>query len=793
MSTNYRILLLEDDESLLDVLRDVLEEEGFEVDTCAGSDKAIRLAREKDYDLMVADIRVDGIDGLSALSHVQSYRPTVDALVISGYADAHQAERTSRLGLGAVLKKPFDLDLFLHKVNTLLRDRAKRLEIKRAFESLLETSYWSTQQVARFLDNSESRRYNFHRLVDICGLLCMEMNLLGSHLEKVRAAALAAAWRQSRKESLIPPPVSVPDEFDGWLSHLAEWWNGAGPKKLRGRQIPIESRIMVIALAYCLEGESLEDPEEKWPGRFDPHLLQVLAAHPEIVVETEQSEGETSESLLELAQTLLRVGDFHQAAEALQEVINRGAETRVGVSALLLLARLRQRTGQFEEAKAMAFRTPELATAFGPALAAHAYRESGRLLMDFAETTAAESAFLKALEYYQDMGLEAQAAECYLAANLHKSDLFQQDETHRSIERLLSPQHRIHLGSVVKPLLESLLNQAALEPATQRSLGRLFLAFPLAAHQTVEEGTEHQQANALNLLQVAGSQRFPKVAEVLRESAHPTIRQQTHALSSVNQSQAGIEPLHVNTLGGLVVEVGDSRIPDKAWKTSKVRYLFARLVAAYPNPVNEDLLIEEFWPGDVEKGRKSLYTATSSVRGALKKGGLQSGEFVVKTPTGLALASDFPLNYDLDFLIQSLEKAKTLDSKGQFKEATVEYRKASLLGENRYLPNCYNDFASQLRDSVERRVLGACVRLTQLTFVGERYHETVEFAKRALQIDPAEETASGLLLEALILIGRPAEALREYQTFVKALEEELGISDATSMEDVRRRAVASTR
>lgn len=43
----------------------------------------------------MADIQVASLDGLSTLSHVQSYRPSVDASVISGYADAEQAELLS--------------------------------------------------------------------------------------------------------------------------------------------------------------------------------------------------------------------------------------------------------------------------------------------------------------------------------------------------------------------------------------------------------------------------------------------------------------------------------------------------------------------------------------------------------------------------------------------------------------------------------------------------------------------------------------------------------------------------
>lgn len=791
--SNYRILLLEDDDSLRSVLQDVLDEEGFEVDGCAKSDDAINLARQREYDLMVADIRMEGLDGLAALTHVQSYRPSVHALVISGYADAQQAERTSRLGLGAVLKKPFELDLFLHKVNVLLRERSHKLAVNRAFESLLNTSYWSSLQLARFLDNSGSKRYQFHRLVEVTGVLCSEMNLLGSHLEKVRSATLAAAWRQSHKDCALAPPTDIPDEFEEWFEYLAEHWNGSGPKKCRAREIPLESRIIVTALASCLEGSGEETLEERWPGRFDPFLLAALERHEALPEETSVEvvgKSQSSESLLDLAGTLLRSGDFQHATEALEEVIHRGAESREGVSALLMLARLKQRAGLFEDAKHMAFRTPEMAQAFGPALAAQAYLESGRLLWDLGEATFATTTLQKAYALYHDLGLEAQAAECFLLEKSAAGTLGESPEAHIWIEVLLSPAHRSHAANLAAPLISALLQVA--EPSTelQRSLARLMLAHPQAATSALNVANRDQQERAVALIAQFGSQRYGSLCKALLESTHPEVRKSARALAAGDKSASDNLPLNVTTLGGLVVQVGDHRIPDKAWRTSKVRYLFARLVSAHPSPVNEEVLIEEFWPGDVDKGRKSLYTATSSVRGAMRKAGLVSKEYVQKSPTGLVLAPDIVLNYDIAVLRSTLDRAKQAERNGDVQEALVCYRKAALMGENPYLSNCYFDWAIGLRETIQQELLGACVRLTQVNFGNERFNETIEFARRALKIEPANETAIGLLLECLILIGRPAEAMREYQAFTTVLEEELGLSGATSMAEVRRRAVA---
>lgn len=792
----YRILILEDDDDLRPLLVDVLQEEGFQVDSCSAGDEAIAFARGQEYDLMVADIRMEGLDGLSALSQVQSYRPGVDALVISGYADAEQAERASRLGLGAVLKKPFQLDLFLHKVNALLRSRSQRRGVQVAFETLLSTSRWSLQHLARFLDGQADKKYHFHQLLDICGLICSELNLLGSHLEKVKAGALAAAWQQSAKSSELEPPIDLPEHFHSWSECLGEWWNGSGPKGLQGTDIPLESRVIVLALAFSLI-ERAQDVDSRWPGRFDPTFLSILDRNLKIAEVAPTSREHFAEastaSLLDLARTLMRQGEFGHASAALQDVVQRDAESREGVEALLLLARLKQRAGLVEEARQMAFRTPELAKSFGPGLAAHAYLQSGRLLLDLNELSQATVVLDRAQQFYRALGLEASAAECGLLAALASGTLASSTETEASLGRLLTPQHRAQLVPCARHLIRALLAEESLSESLQRCLARLILAHPQTAKVVLATAPEPSQRSTLELINKAGPLRYQDLLRTLGDSKYREVQRVARELAAGDSQDCGSLPLNVSTLGRLVAEVGDQQVPDRSWKTNKVRYLFARLVDAYPNPIHEDVLIEEFWPDNPEKGRRSLYTATSSIRSALRKAGLQSKDLVEKALNGLKLADDIELNYDLANLRAMLKEAREFDKAGELDSAVVAYRRAVLEFEEQYLPNCFYDWALNLRQDLESQLLQACIRLTEVSFKLERLEEVLEFARRALKYDSANETATGLLLSALLKVGRPAEALKRYNSFCEILKEELGISEVSSIEQVISRAVGSAR
>ena len=89
--------MLEDDATMRGVIEQVLEEEGYAVDACSGSEQAIDLARSHSYELLITDIKMDGLDGLAALSEIQTYQPDLGSLVITGYADAAESERATRM------------------------------------------------------------------------------------------------------------------------------------------------------------------------------------------------------------------------------------------------------------------------------------------------------------------------------------------------------------------------------------------------------------------------------------------------------------------------------------------------------------------------------------------------------------------------------------------------------------------------------------------------------------------------------------------------------------------------
>jgi len=104
-----KILLLEDEVMLNESIQEFLEELGHNVQSCLDGAKALERIKDHAFDLMILDINVPNIDGLSFLEMVQSYKIHTPAIYISALVDIEDISRAYDLGCNDYLKKPFHL------------------------------------------------------------------------------------------------------------------------------------------------------------------------------------------------------------------------------------------------------------------------------------------------------------------------------------------------------------------------------------------------------------------------------------------------------------------------------------------------------------------------------------------------------------------------------------------------------------------------------------------------------------------------------------------------------------
>ena len=116
-----RVLLVEDQAALLKALRQGLEEEGFAVDTAADGEDADAKARATSYDVIVLDIMLPKVDGLTLLKNWRSAGIATHVLMLT--ARGATADKVAGLDRGAddYLTKPFELDELLARIRALVR------------------------------------------------------------------------------------------------------------------------------------------------------------------------------------------------------------------------------------------------------------------------------------------------------------------------------------------------------------------------------------------------------------------------------------------------------------------------------------------------------------------------------------------------------------------------------------------------------------------------------------------------------------------------------------------------
>jgi len=116
-----KILVVDDEEIIIKSLSKLLEKNGYEVFIAKNGQDAIIMTEEEDFDLILADIRMPGMNGIDTVSHI--YEKTlkkgsrkIPTIFITGYADEMAEDRARKLAPAAYIYKPFDMTELLNKI-----------------------------------------------------------------------------------------------------------------------------------------------------------------------------------------------------------------------------------------------------------------------------------------------------------------------------------------------------------------------------------------------------------------------------------------------------------------------------------------------------------------------------------------------------------------------------------------------------------------------------------------------------------------------------------------------------
>ncbi len=105
-----KILIVDDEKSLLDLLSRVFTKEGYRVQVTTSAARAIEILEREDLDLLIADIRLPEISGMEILRRCRELRPDVPVIMITAYGNMKQAIEALKMGALDYIVKPFDME-----------------------------------------------------------------------------------------------------------------------------------------------------------------------------------------------------------------------------------------------------------------------------------------------------------------------------------------------------------------------------------------------------------------------------------------------------------------------------------------------------------------------------------------------------------------------------------------------------------------------------------------------------------------------------------------------------------
>ncbi len=163
MTPKAKILIVDDEIGTRDILQQILKEMKYDVQAVANGYKAIEIIKEEKFDVLITDIRMPGIDGLSVLEVAKKIDPDIEVIMITAYASLKSAIEALRDGAADYLMKPINIDelkaTLRNALGKQMLTRENRALLKSLKEAKEESDHWA-YAVGVIYRLSENLRYH---------------------------------------------------------------------------------------------------------------------------------------------------------------------------------------------------------------------------------------------------------------------------------------------------------------------------------------------------------------------------------------------------------------------------------------------------------------------------------------------------------------------------------------------------------------------------------------------------------------------------------------------------------
>jgi DNA-binding NtrC family response regulator len=198
--TDVRILVVDDEDYMREVVRQALENAGFEVEEAADGKSAVSMLRKYPYSVIITDLRLPGLTGEAILEEALSLFPETIVILMTGFGNIQSAVEAIRKGAYDYLPKPFQLDELVMRVEKGIQEHQLKSE-NRMLRGELQDKYHFSNLVG-----SSTAMQNIYRLIGVVAQKTSTVLIEGETGTGKELIARAIHYNGPRKDK---PLVSV--------------------------------------------------------------------------------------------------------------------------------------------------------------------------------------------------------------------------------------------------------------------------------------------------------------------------------------------------------------------------------------------------------------------------------------------------------------------------------------------------------------------------------------------------------------------------------------------------------
>lgn len=121
-----RILLVDDEVAFTSNMSKILSRRGYDVSSVNDGESAVKAIEDEEYDVVILDLRMPGMDGIAALKVMKRKRPLMEVIILTGHGSVESGIRGMNLGAFDYAMKPIQISELQEKINEALERKSMR-------------------------------------------------------------------------------------------------------------------------------------------------------------------------------------------------------------------------------------------------------------------------------------------------------------------------------------------------------------------------------------------------------------------------------------------------------------------------------------------------------------------------------------------------------------------------------------------------------------------------------------------------------------------------------------------